>query len=302
MIEMNERILVALRDAFLSRHSLESLPDAVWKRAGALNTWGTNAIEGNTLTRRDVEKLLLDEANMPGRPLRDVLETVQHEHAFRGLLARKDGPVTLETVLQLHEVVFAGSARADPGQWRRVNVRISGSDHRPPRYERVMGEMDAWRADYERRERAGEETFLLAAWMHQRFESVHPFSDGNGRVGRLLLNLHFMKRNWPPLHILPDDRGRYLDALEAGNRGDLGPLLALLRTNMARALIDLLDEVGTEQDELKRLGAFASKSGYGAHYLSLRAGQGELPAVKEKGRWQTSARAMALYQQHKARP
>ncbi len=298
---MNESILTELRGAFLSRRSLENLPEEIWKRTSALNTWGTNAIEGNTLTWKDVEKLLIQEQNVSNRPLRDVLETLQHEAAFRSLLARKDEPLTLATALELHEAVFKGSRSADPGQWRRVNVRIGGTEHRPPRAERVVSEMEGWRADYDRRELEGEETFALAAWMHQRFESIHPFRDGNGRIGRLLLNLHFMKRNWAPVHLVPGDRKEYLAALEAGRAGDPSKLVHLLQEAMGRSLLDLLDQVGTVHDELKAVWGFSPRSGYSGHYLALRANQGELPAVKERGRWRTTARALALYRQHASR-
>jgi Fic family protein len=298
---VRENILLALKEAFLSRRSLENLPEGIWKRTSALNTWGTNAIEGNTLTWKDVEKLLLLEKNVPNRPLRDVLETIQHEAAFRSLLARKDRPVTLVTALELHEAVFKGARAIDPGQWRLVNVRIAGSEHRPPRPEKVVAEMDKWRAEYARRDLVGEEVFELGAWMHHVFESIHPFADGNGRVGRLLLNLHFMKHNWAPVHLVPGDRDEYLAALEGAQGGDQSALVHLLQEAMARSLLDLLDQVGTEQDELKALWSFGSKSGYSSNYLALRANQGELPAVKERGRWRTSARAMALYREHAAR-
>lgn len=298
---VNKSILQELRAAFLSRRSLENLPDEIWKRTSALNTWGTNAIEGNTLTWKDVEKLLIEEQSVSNRPMPDVLETLQHETAFRSLLARKDEPVTLVTALELHEAVFKGIRNTDPGQWRRTNVRIGGTEHRPPRAERVLAEMERWVADYDRREREAEDTFELAAWMHHRFESIHPFRDGNGRIGRLLLNLHFMKRNWAPVHLGLSDRKQYLAALDAGHRGDLSTLIHLLEAAMGRSLLDLLDQVGTAHDELKVLWSFSPKSGFGAHYLALRASQGELPAVKERGRWRSSARALSLYRLHAAR-
>jgi Fic family protein len=298
---MKERILGDLRAELLSRSSLEALPEEVWKRTGALNTWGTNAIEGNTLTWKDVQRFLIDQQSVDGRPLPDVLETLQHEAAFRGLLARKGSALTLVTALELHEAVFKGIQHMNAGHWRHVTVRMGGTDHRPPSADRVVGAMEKWRDEYDRRELGGEDTFDLAAWMHHHFEAIHPFHDGNGRVGRLLLNLHFMKRNWPPVHLVPGDRRAYLDAMEAGHRGDLGKLRILLAVAMGRSLLDLLDQVGTSNDELRVLGSFAQKAGYTPHYLALRAVQGELPAVKDKGRWHTSARAMALYREHTAR-
>jgi len=291
---MLEDILKPLRQELLTRTPLDALPESVWKRTGALNTWGTNAIEGNTLTFADVERVLLEQRSVPGRPVPDVLETIHHDVAFRGLLARRGQPIRLVTAMELHEDVFRG-VLPDAGQWRRVNVRIQGSKHTPPRMENVVALLTKWQEAYSTRDTRGENVFALAAWMHHGFESIHPFSNGNGRVGRLLLNLHFLKHNWPPVHVLPPDRDRYLDALEAGHAGHLADLEEFLRVAMGRSLLDLLDQVGTKEDELKPLRAFAAKGPYSAKYLSLRAGQGRLPALKVGGDWKTSARATRAY-------
>jgi Fic family protein len=297
---MRQSILDALRTELLTRSPLASLPDSLWKRMGALNTWGTTAIEGNTLSWRDVERLLLQDLSVAGRPLRDVLETLQHQDAFRGLLRRLAAPITLVTVLELHEAVFRG-VKPDAGQWRRVNVRIVGAKHLPPRMEQVIPLMSDWEREYQARHTAGEAVFPLAAWMHVGFEAIHPFSDGNGRTGRLLLNLHFLKHSWPPVHILPPDRERYMAAVASGEEGDLGPMSALLRVAMARTLVDLLDQVGTERDELQSLKSLARVGPYTAKYLALRASQEELPALKVSGDWRTSRRALDLYQDYVGR-
>src|SRR5437016_9323275 len=297
---MRKDILVTLREELLTRTALDSIPEGVWKRTGALNTWGTNAIEGNTLSRADVERILLEQKSVGNRPLSDVMETIQHAAAFANLLERRRAPIRLSTVLELHEEVFHG-IKADAGQWRRVNVRIGGMKHSPPRMEKVIPMMSTWEEEYNRRDMLGEDPFALGGWMHFEVESVHPFSDGNGRVGRLLLNLHFLKHNWPPVHILPPDRARYLRAVNAGHTGDLTGLEAFLTGAMGRSLLDLLDQVGTAEDELKPLRKIAARGPYSAKYLGLRAGQERLPAIKIAGDWNTSPHALHLYRQQVGR-
>jgi len=297
---MDKSILTALRDCLLTRVSLEGLPEDVWKRASALNTWGTNAIEGNTLTWRDVEMLLIERRSIGNRPIVDVLETLQHEKTFRDLPRLRKRPITLETILELHEAVFRG-VKEDAGMWRRVNVRITGSRHVPPRMERVVDEMDKMIKEYGSRDVNGEDVLVLGSWLHHTFESIHPFSDGNGRVGRLLLNLHLLKHNWPPVHIVPPDRDRYLECMNRGHSGDLSCLLEFMTELMGRSILDLLDQVGTAEDELKALKQLEKKSGHSAKYLRLRAGQGKLPALKISGDWHTSRRAIGLYRERVGR-
>jgi len=297
---MDETILESLRQELLTRTPLDTIPAGVWKRAGALNTWGTNAIEGNTLNRRDVERILLERRSVPNHPLHDVLETVQHARAFEDLLTRKGMPIRLSTILELHEAVFHG-IKDDAGQWRRVNVRIAGSRHVPPRMERVVPMLDEWIEGYAKKDLLGEDVFSTAAWMHFGFESIHPFSDGNGRLGRLLLNLHFLKHNWPPVHILPSDKHLYLKSLDKGHAGALVDLVDFLRLAMGRSLLDLLDQVGTREDELKPLKKLARNTPYSAKYLALRASQSRLPALKLSGDWHTSERAITIYREFVAR-
>jgi len=297
---MDENILESLRQELLTRTPLDTIPAGVWKRAGAINTWGTNAIEGNTLKRRDVERILLERRSVPNHPLHDVLETVQHARAFEDLLPQKGMPIRLSTILELHEAVFRG-IKDDAGQWRRVNVRIAGSRHVPPRMERVVPMLDGWTEGYAKKDLLGEDVLSVAAWMHFEFESIHPFSDGNGRVGRLLLNLHFLKHNWPPVHILPSDKHLYLKSLDKGHAGSLVDLVDFLRLAMGRSLLELLDQVGTREDELKPLKRLARNTPYSAKYLALRASQSRLPALKLSGDWHSSERAITVYREFVAR-
>src|SRR5947209_15670138 len=186
---MRKDILVTLREQLLTRTALDSIPEGVWKRTGALNTWGTNAIEGNTLSRADVERILLEQKSVGNRPLSDVMETIQHAAAFANLLERRRAPIRLSTVLELHEEVFHG-IKADAGQWRRVNVRIGGMKHSPPRMARVIPLMSTRVEEYSRRDTLGGAPFAVGDSMHFEGESVHLFHHGSGVRARVRLHLH----------------------------------------------------------------------------------------------------------------
>ena len=290
---MKQNILDGLRNALLSRGSFDTFPDQVWKAASSLNTYGTNAIEGNTLTQDEVDMVIIDHKGVK-KPISDILVTIQHEAAFRNLINRRTRAIDLVTLLELHKEVFKGLI-ADAGQWRRTNVMIRGASFTPPRPEKVVPKMEAMINEYDQRDLAGENVFTLGAWLHYNFECTHPFSDGNGRVGRLLLNLHFLKHNWPPVNVLPTDRERYLDALHEGYEGNLLPLTGYLMVIMGGSLMNFLSRVGTEQDELMPLVKHQGENVYSAKYLSLRARQGELPAVRIGNEWNTSKRALEHY-------
>lgn len=297
---MEKTILMNLRSILLERLDLSSIPDEVWKRSSALNTWGTNAIEGSTITWKDAKRILLEERSIKDRPIGDVLETIQHERAFSGLIRRRDHPIDLVTILELHEDVFRG-IHPDAGMWRNINVKIAGAAFTPPRKEKIIQLMEQLLKDYYKKDMKGEGVFELASWFHVTFEAVHPFRDGNGRVGRLLLNLHLLKHNWPPIHILPSDRDRYLAALNMAVDKDMGPLNSLIERLMGSSLMDLLDSVGMAEDELIDLKKASSLVPYNTNYLGLRCKQGELPGVLSGHKWKTSERALKIYMDLKGR-
>lgn len=297
---MNDRILIELRSSLLDRMKFESIRDDIWKRSSALNTWGTNAIEGSTITWEDAKKILFDKKSVKDKPIRDVMETIQHERTFRGLLTRMGSPITLVTVLELHEDIFKGILE-DAGMWRNINVRIHGANFTPPRMEKVIEMMEYLIEEYNKKRIEGGDPFELGAWFHHNFEVIHPFSDGNGRVGRLLLNLHFLAHNWPPVHILPGDRDLYLNSLNSATDGDNEPLIQFLMMKMSSSLLDLLDQVGTGEDELVDLKKGTDHTGSNEKYLGLLCRRGELPAILRKHKWYTSYRAMDLYRKYEGR-
>ena len=132
---MNKTILESLRSALLERTDILNLPEDILKRTAALNTWGTNAIEGSTIGWEEAEEILLKERSVEGKPIRDVLETIQHERVFCSLAQFPKRVLKLTDILELHEEVFKG-VHPQAGQWRMVNVRITEALFKPPRMEK----------------------------------------------------------------------------------------------------------------------------------------------------------------------
>ncbi len=286
----------------LDRGSIRNLPEKTLQESLILNTWGTNAIEGNTLTLDEVTKVIESGMTVPNRPVRDLMETIQHRAALAAAINGRICEVNMKGALNLHDMLFHGIL-LDAGQWRMVNIRISGSKYSPPRVENLISMLHEWEQHYVEMEMKREDIFSQAAVMHFGFESVHPFSDGNGRIGRLLLNIHFLNHNWPLIHILPEDRDSYLNALESAHRNGMDKLTKFLKTSMARSLIFLLDMIGSEEDKLLTLNEAKKVSGsdYSTKYLALRIKQGEIPGIRLNNRWKTSQVAISLYREIKGR-
>lgn len=179
-------------------------------------TYNSNAIEGNTLTLRETG-LVLQGITVGKKPLRDHLEAVGNRDAFEYVceLVRDGTPLTQWVIREVHQLVLADKPR-DRGVYRTIPVRISGALHEPVEpalIESGMAELLAW---YEADD--GDLVARLARF-HVEFEAIHPFVDGNGRTGRLLVNLELMKAGYPPIDIKYADRAAYLEAFDGYHSG-----------------------------------------------------------------------------------
>jgi fido (protein-threonine AMPylation protein) len=291
---MRLALLEVLRNTLLERGPLAFHNEDVWERVCAVNTWGSNAIEGNDLGRAEVETLVLQDISIGGHPVWKVLETVQHAKAFMGLLDRLADPIGASTALELHDQVLRGVVQG-AGRWREVDIHIKGSMFVPPSAGDVAHEMEAWEAGYADGVDREEEVFDLASNMHQTFEAIHPFNRGNGRVGRLLLNLHFLKHDWPPVNLGLPVRMRYFQVLETGHDGDLTPMREFLMEEMGSSLMFMLDLVGTAEDRLKPLEELEARGSGFLAYTEHMAEEGSMPALRIGNAWHSSRRALSLF-------
>lgn len=180
-------------------------------------TYNSNKIEGNTLTLQETELVVEQGLTISGKTVREHLEAINHTEAIvllNDLVARRVH-ITERTILMIHGMVLRGIDRENAGRYRNVPVRIAGSTHNPPQPYLLASEMESmmdwYLENYNRLH-----PVVLAAEMHYRLVSIHPFIDGNGRTSRLLMNLILLKNGYVIANISGDNKNRlaYYKALD----------------------------------------------------------------------------------------
>lgn len=174
-------------------------------------TYNSNAIEGNTLTLRETD-MVLKGLTVGQKPLKDHIEAVSHKEAFYFILdlVKEKRDLSESIIKQIHFLVL-GDKKDDRGVYRKVPVRIMGASHEPVQPYLIEPMMESLLIDYKSSQ---DNLIKKLAKFHIEFEAIHPFIDGNGRTGRLLVNLELMKNGYPPIDIKFTDRIKYYDAFE----------------------------------------------------------------------------------------
>lgn len=174
-------------------------------------TYNSNAIEGNTLTLRETD-MVLRGLTIDQKPLKDHMEAVGHKDAFYFVRdqVKEQAPLSERVIKQIHYLVLADKEE-DRGVYRRVPVRIMGAKHEPVQPYLIQPKMEQLLEAYKN---STEHIIPRLARFHIEFEGIHPFIDGNGRTGRLLVNLELMKAGYPPIDIKFADRVAYYNAFD----------------------------------------------------------------------------------------
>ncbi len=191
-------------------------------------TYNSNAIEGNTLTLKETA-MALEGMTIDQKPLKDHLEAVGHRDAFLYVqdIATKDMPLSESVIKNIHSLVLINRPE-DKGTYRRIPVRIMGAYTEPLQPYMVQPAMEGLLIENNKRIETMNIIERIARF-HLEFEGIHPFIDGNGRTGRLILNLDLIRNGYPPINVKFTDRKRYYDAFDAYYRdNDASKMTALI--------------------------------------------------------------------------
>lgn len=179
------------------------------------NTYDSNAIEGSTLTLKETALILSEGVTISEKPLKEHLEAIGHRDAFEYIteLAAQETALSERIIKDIHSLVLMND-RENRGVYRKVPVMIMGAENTPPQPYMINKLMETLIDDYSGL-LAEKHTIEAVSELHLRFENIHPFIDGNGRTGRLILNLELMKAGLLPVNIKFADRQKYYSAFES---------------------------------------------------------------------------------------
>ena len=215
---------------------------------------GTTSIEGNSINRQDTRRLLEESIIPEGKSLREINE-IQNFRNVKRYRDKFEGPVTLEFIRKLHGLIMNNIDQEAAGEFRRIDrVGIDGRDFLLSPAIMIESELDELIKRYYERLARGSHPFMEAVLFHHGFERIHPFTDGDGRVGREVLNFMLMAEKYPRLLFIRD-RELYLKALARGDDGKEG--------SMCLAMIQLVitQRMEVTRSNLKRITEAEAKGG-----------------------------------------
>ena len=287
----------------LLKTSMGGLPRAVEADAILHEIWiddvhNSTAIEGNTMTRAQVEELV--ERGRASASLVEMLEVDGYaevaDWVYRHAADYQGVPVTVvsEAHKRAVELVWAKqppASRDQPGAWRKTPVQVGKVVVSVPAA--IPAELDAWSAST--RDPKGRHPVVHAAVHHAWFERIHPFVDGNGRVGRLVLNFMLLQHGYPPAVIAKARRPRYLHGLALADDGNVNVLAEVIARAVSGTLTRFLMPALAGEARLVPLSALAARGPYSSAYLRLLVFDGKLKAVPDGNLWLSSKKWLQEY-------
>ena len=223
----------------IPKETLKSLKESInleW-------TYNSNGIEGNTLTLRETQ-VVLEGITVGGKSIKEHLEAINHEKAILYLddLVKDNEPISEWNIKNIHQLVLKNIDNENAGRYRKENVTIKGALHIPSDYLKVPELMEKLILTYNTWNEY--HPIIQAALLHGELVKIHPFTDGNGRTSRLLMNLVLMNSGYNPVIIKKEDRLKYYEALDKAHMTndytDFIKLVTKLEIEMLKKYLELL--------------------------------------------------------------
>jgi Fic family protein len=264
--------------------------------------YNSNAIEGNTLTMRETMLVLQEGITIKNKSLKDHLEVKNQAQAIDYLYTLVDNkaPITEHLIRNIQSIIIQNTDKTIAGSYRDHDVRISGSNHTPPSAFEIRGSMKDLINWFQKNETILDPIMLATEFKH-RFVSIHPFSDGNGRTSRILMNIILMRAGFPIVVILKNDRQKYYRSLQKADNGMIDDLVFFISQCVERTLDIYLKRLlpSSPKTVLLPVSIIAPKTPYSADYISLLIRKGDIAGVKEGRNWKVSLEEVENYIQKK---
>ena len=293
--------------------------ESIWSGIWQEETHHSTAMEGNTMLLSQVKALLEEGRAVGDKELKEYLEIQAYAEAAQWVYAQAVGAddwsgkdrINLTELRQIHRLVvepvwrFFPPAGSQPeegsGSFRRHDVKPLASGHTPPPWTEISALLGDWLADANASPPKEVRQIVHLADVHAAFERIHPFLDGNGRAGRLVLNLMLVRSGYPPAIIYKAERTKYLTALRhADHENDPLPLAELL----ARAVRHSIDRfVLPALAGPHRMVPLSALAGAGLSGLALRraAERSRLRALRKGAQWYSTKQWVAEYRKTRRR-
>jgi Fic family protein len=290
----------------------EDVWDDLWHREAHHST----ALEGNTLVLNQVRKLLDEGRAVGAKELREYMEVVGYAEAARWVYGQaldtgdwtNDKLLTLQEVRTVHDAAMQpvwdvaphphATTAEEPGNWRQHDIQPFPEGMTPPPFSEVGHLMTDWVAAVNKLRKDSDVPFPeRLAKIHNDFERIHPFLDGNGRTGRLLLNLVLVRLGYPPAIVFKSERAAYLKAMRRADKVDYGPMGELIARAVTNNLYRFVVPAVAGPARLVPLASLANeKEGLTVTALRAAIDRGRLRAQKaDDGSWRSSKRWVEEY-------
>ncbi len=217
-------------------------------------TYTSNAIEGNTLTRQETALVVDEGLTVEGKSLTEHQEAINHSLALDYIyaLANQKQKLSLNEILEIHNIILNKIDDSNKGRLRTVSVRLKGSETilpNPLKVPELMNDFVIWLQDEDQND-----PIKFAIDAHFKFVTIHPFVDGNGRVGRLLMNLLLIRAGYPPAIIRKEDRNEYVKSLEKGQtKEEMDDYYTLMINAVDRSLDIYLEALNPKEENVNEI-------------------------------------------------